>query len=63
MKNRLKLTKLNRTSSHRRALFRNMLTSLIDHERIRTTLAKAKAMKPVADRAVTWAKDGEGQKG
>ena len=58
MKNRIRLRKLNRTSSHRAAMFRNMVTSLIEHERIRTTLPKAKEMKRIADRAVTWAKKG-----
>jgi large subunit ribosomal protein L17 len=58
MKNRIHLRKLNRTSSHRKAMFRNMVTSLIEHERIHTTLPKAKELKRIADRAVTWAKKG-----
>ncbi len=45
--------KLGRTSSHRIAMFRNQLTSLVRHGRIRTTLAKAKALRPVAERVVT----------
>ncbi len=41
---------LGRTSSHRKALFRNMVTSLLDHERIQTTDAKAKELRGLADR-------------
>lgn len=48
--------KLNRTSSHRRCMFANMLKSLIVNERIETTLAKAKALRRYADRAITLAK-------
>lgn len=48
--------KLNRTSSHRRALLRNLMLSLIRHERIRTTDAKAKELRRVADRMVTLGK-------
>ena len=54
-----KLARLNRTSSHRRALLRNGVTSLIKHERILTTLQKAKAIKPHADRMVTLGKQGD----
>jgi large subunit ribosomal protein L17 len=45
--------KLGRTSEHRRALFRNQLRSLIAHERIITTLPKAKELKPIAEKVVT----------
>jgi large subunit ribosomal protein L17 len=45
--------KLGRTSEHRRALFRNQLRSLITHERIVTTLPKAKELKPIAEKVVT----------
>ena len=45
--------KLGRTSSHRRAMFRNQLASLIEHERIRTTLVKAKTLRPIAEKLVT----------
>jgi large subunit ribosomal protein L17 len=45
--------KLGRTSSHRRALLRNLCTSFILHERIVTTLPKAKELRPLAERAVT----------
>jgi large subunit ribosomal protein L17 len=51
--------KLNRTSSHRKALFRNMVQSLIRHERIRTTDAKAKELRRFADRMVTLGKRGD----
>lgn len=56
MRHLKKTCKLNRTSSHRRCMFANMLKSLIDCGRIETTLAKAKALKPQADRMVTLAK-------
>lgn len=48
--------KLNRTSSHRRCLFANMLKSLIQHERIETTLPKAKALRRYAEQMITLAK-------
>ncbi|MBA3815028.1 MAG: 50S ribosomal protein L17 [Parachlamydiaceae bacterium] len=48
--------KLNRTSSHRRCMFANMLKSLINHGRIETTVPKAKALRRFADRMVTLAK-------
>ena len=51
--------KLNRTSSHRKALFRNIVTSLLDHERIRTTDAKAKELRGLADRMITLGKRGD----
>ena len=51
--------KLNRTSAHRKALMRNMVTSLLDHERIETTDAKAKALRGVADRMITLGKRGD----
>ena len=50
--------KLSRTTSHRKALMRNMVTSLIEHERIETTLAKAKELRIEADRMITLAKKG-----
>jgi large subunit ribosomal protein L17 len=50
--------KLNRTSAHRKALFRNLVTSLIEHEHVRTTDAKAKELRRVADRMVTLGKRG-----
>ncbi len=51
--------KLNRTSSHRRAMFRNMVTSLLEHERIETTDAKAKALRRLAERMITLGKRGD----
>ncbi len=50
--------KLNRTSAHRKALLRNLVTSLLEHEQIRTTDAKAKELRRVADRMITLAKRG-----
>jgi large subunit ribosomal protein L17 len=51
--------KLGRVSEHRRALFRNQLKSLVTHERIITTLPKAKELRPIAERIVTMARDSE----
>ena len=48
--------KLNRTSSHRQAMFRNMAASLIRHEEIRTTLPKAKELRRVAEPLITMAR-------
>jgi len=48
--------KLNRTSSHRKALLKNMLNSLIKYEQITTTLSKAKFLKPQADKIITLGK-------
>jgi len=50
--------KLGRTTSHRRALFRNQLASLFTHERITTTLPKAKELRPLAEKMVTLGKRG-----
>lgn len=51
--------KLNRTASHRKALFANMAASLIRHEQIVTTLPKAKELKPIIDKLVTLGKRGD----
>jgi len=51
--------KLNRTASHRQAMFGNMAAALIKHEQIVTTLPKAKALRPVFERLVTLAKKGD----
>jgi large subunit ribosomal protein L17 len=51
--------KLNRTPSHRKALFANMAASLIRHEQIVTTLPKAKELKPIVDKLVTLGKRGD----
>lgn len=61
MKNKIRLRKLNRTGAHRTAMFRNMVTSLVKYERVKTTLPKAKALRHFADRVVTWAKRGAGR--
>lgn len=50
--------KLGRTSPHRQALLRNLAVALIQHGRIKTTLPKAKELKRLADRIVTWGKKG-----
>jgi large subunit ribosomal protein L17 len=52
-----KVRKLGRTTQHRRALMRNLVTALFQHERIRTTLAKAKESRRFADRMVALAQD------
>ncbi|MBI4621232.1 MAG: 50S ribosomal protein L17 [Desulfobacterales bacterium] len=51
--------KLGRTSSHRKAMFRNMLTSLFEHEKIETTDAKAKELRKIAEKIVTLGKKGD----
>ena len=56
MRHRNKTVKLKRKTAHRRSLLSNLACSLIDHGRIRTTLAKAKALRPVAEKLVTLAK-------
>ena len=58
MKHRLKGKKLNRTSSHRKALLKNMSQALIKHEQIITTLVKAKTLKPYFDKLITIGKKG-----
>lgn len=50
--------KLNRTSSHRKALFRNMAAALIKHEQITTTLPKAREVRPYVEKLITLAKHG-----
>jgi len=59
MRHRKAGVKLNRTSSHRKAMLRNMVTSLFKHERIRTTDAKAKELRRWADNLITLAKRGD----
>lgn len=51
--------KLGRTSSHRVAMFRNMVTSLFEHERIVTTKEKAKELRPIAEKMITLGKRGD----
>ena len=56
MRHKLAYRKLNRTSEHRKALFKNMLNSLIKYEQITTTLPKAKELKPKIDKMITLGK-------
>ena len=58
MRHRVGGRKLQRTSSHRAALFRNMSAALIKHEQITTTVAKAKELRPYVEKLVTLAKKG-----
>lgn len=59
MRHRKKGRKLSRTPAHRRATLRNMATSLFLHERIETTTAKAKELRPYAERLITLARRGD----
>ena len=56
MRHKIGYRKLNRTSEHRKALFKNMLNSLIKYEQITTTLYKAKELKPKIDKVITLGK-------
>ena len=56
MRHGMSKSKLNRTSEHRKALLKNMLNSLIKYEQIKTTLPKAKFLKPQADKIITLGK-------
>ncbi|GAN06490.1 50S ribosomal protein L17 [Mucor ambiguus] len=53
------LRRLNRTSGHRNSLLRNMVSSLVEHGRIETTVAKAKTIQPIADSIITLGKKGD----
>ncbi len=59
MRHRVKKVKLSRTAEHRNMLIRNLVTALLKHERIETTEAKAKAMRPWVDKVINWAKKGD----
>jgi large subunit ribosomal protein L17 len=59
MRHRAKGRQLSRTSSHRRALLNNMATSLFDHGRVVTTEAKAKELRPFAEKLITLARRGD----
>ncbi|RKY59814.1 MAG: 50S ribosomal protein L17 [Candidatus Latescibacterota bacterium] len=59
MRHRKKGRKLNRTASHRKALLANLVTALLERESIKTTLAKAKEARPLAERMITLAKRGD----
>ena len=58
MRHQRKTVKLRRTQGHRDALLSNLAVSLIEHGRIKTTIAKAKALRPIAEKLVTKAKNG-----
>jgi large subunit ribosomal protein L17 len=58
MRHQKKTIKLGRTAEHRKALLANQVCSLIEHQRIKTTLAKAKAVRPLAEKMVTLGKRG-----
>ena len=58
MRHQKKTVKLGRTAEHRKALLANQVCSLIEHQRIKTTLAKAKAVRPLAEKMVTLGKQG-----
>ena len=58
MRHQKKTVKLGRTADHRKALLANQVCSLIAHQRIKTTLAKAKAVRPLAEQMVTLGKNG-----
>ena len=59
MKHNIKNKKLNKTTSHRKAMFMNMSNALIKHEQITTTLAKAKELKRFVDKIITLGKKGD----
>jgi large subunit ribosomal protein L17 len=59
MRHRKDHRKLSRTASHRRALLRNLVTSLFEHERVQTTVAKAKEARRLAERLITFGKRGD----
>jgi large subunit ribosomal protein L17 len=59
MRHKVAGRKLGRDTAHRKALFRNLVTELFRHEQIRTTEAKAKAVRPQAERLITLAKRGD----
>ena len=59
MRHKVAGRRLGRSSAHRKALFRNLVTELFRHEQIRTTEAKAKAIRPQAERLISLAKRGD----
>ena len=58
MRHKIKGRKLNRSSAHRKALFKNLAAALIEHEQITTTLPKAKDLRPVIEKMITIGKKG-----
>lgn len=59
MRHRIAHRKLNKTASHRKAMFANMSSSLVEHEQIVTTLPKAKELRPFVEKLVSLAKKGD----
>lgn len=59
MRHAVKGRKLNKTSSHRRAMFANLAAALIKHEQIKTTLPKAKELRPIVEKLITLGKRGD----
>ncbi len=59
MRHRVAKKKLNRNKAHRKAMIRNLITELFRHERIQTTEARAKAIRPYAEKLITLAKRGD----
>ncbi len=59
MRHRISGRKLNRTSSHRKAMFGNLASALIKHEQIKTTLTKAKDLRPIVEKLITLGKRGD----
>ncbi|HER27079.1 MAG TPA: 50S ribosomal protein L17 [Rhodospirillales bacterium] len=59
MRHRMSGRKLNRTSSHRKAMFTNMVVALLTHEQITTTLPKAKELRKITDKMITLGKRGD----
>jgi large subunit ribosomal protein L17 len=59
MRHKMAGRKLNRTSSHRKAMFANMAVALVKHEQITTTLPKAKELRPIVEKLVTLGKRGD----
>ena len=59
MRHRKGYRKLNRTHTHRKAMFSNMACSLVEHEQIKTTLPKAKELRPIVEKLITLAKRGD----
>ena len=58
MRHKMGMRKLNRTSSHRKALFKNLANALIEHEQIKTTVPKAKELRPIVERLITLGSKG-----
>jgi large subunit ribosomal protein L17 len=59
MRHKAKGRQLSRTSTHKRAMLRNMVTSLFQHDRVETTVAKAKELRPYAEKLITLARRGD----